>query len=105
MTTGTATYSTTGYALASDRVSLGWGWLLTGLIGEVRLRGTAADPATAVFVAVGPADRVASYLSGAAYTTVTGTGRGDLVSQPAADIRAIPEVLAWSAGERIQGDE
>ena len=31
VTTGTATYSTTGYALASERVDLGWGWLLTGL--------------------------------------------------------------------------
>src|SRR5579859_2521540 len=38
VTTGTATYSASGYALASERVDLGWGWLLTGLVGDVRLR-------------------------------------------------------------------
>ena len=81
VTTGTATYTATGYALASERVSLGWGWLLTGLIGDVRLRVTPTDPGKAVFVAIGPADRGAAYLSGAAYTTVTGTGTGGLVSQ------------------------
>jgi hypothetical protein len=81
VTTGTATYSTSGYALASERVNLGWGWLLTGLIGDVRLRVTAVGPDRPVFVAVGPADRVAGYLSGAAYTTVTGTGPGGLVRQ------------------------
>lgn len=80
LTTGTATYSTSGYALASERVNLGWGWLLTGLIGDVRLQVT-AGPARSVFVAIGPADRVAAYLAGAAYTTVTGAGPDDLVSQ------------------------
>jgi len=79
VTTGTATYSTTGYALASERVELGWGWLLTG-VGDVRLRVTAASAGSPVFVAVGPAGRVSAYLSGTAYTTVTGTGAGGLVS-------------------------
>ncbi len=98
VTTGTATYSTTGYALASEHVDLGWGWLLTGLIGEVRLRVTAADPARPVFVAVGPADRVASYLSGAAYTTVTGTGPDDRVTQPGAVRPAAPQAAGvWTA--------
>ena len=78
VTTGTATYSTTGYALASERVSLGWGLLLTGLVGDVRVRVTAVSPGRAVFVAIGPADRVAAYLSGTAYGTVTGTGAGGL---------------------------
>jgi hypothetical protein len=80
VTTGTATYSTTGYALASGRMDLGWGWLLTGVVGDVRLRVTAAGAGSPVFVAVGPADRVSAYLSGAAYTTVTGVGAGGLVS-------------------------
>jgi hypothetical protein len=80
VTTGTATYSTTGYALASERVNLGWGWLLTGLVGDVRLRVTAVSPDRPVFVAIGPADRVSAYLSGIAYTTVTGTGPGGSVS-------------------------
>jgi hypothetical protein len=80
VTTGTATYSTTGYALASERVNLSWGWLLTGLVGDVRLRVTAIGQYRPVFIAIGPADQVSAYLSGAAYTTVTGTGPGALVS-------------------------
>jgi len=98
VTAGTAAYSTTGYALASERVSLGWGWLLTGLIGEVRLRVTAAGPDRPVFVAVGPADRVASYLSGAAYTMVTGTGPGDQVSRSGAGRPGAPQTAGvWAA--------
>ena len=53
---------------------------LTGVVGDVRLRVTAAGAGSPVFVAVGPADRVSAYLSGAAYTTVTGVGAGGLVS-------------------------
>jgi hypothetical protein len=81
VTTGTATYSTSGYALASERVDLGWGWLLTELVGDVRLRVTATGPGTPVFVAIGSADRVSAYLSGTTYTTVTGVGPGSLVVQ------------------------
>ena len=80
VTTATATYSTGGYALASERVDLGWGWLLTGLVGDVRLRVTAISPGRPVFVAIGPADLVAAYLSGSAYATVTGTRTGAVVS-------------------------
>ena len=76
VTTGTATYSARGYAIASEPVSLGWGVLLTGLVGDVRFRVTAVGQDKPVFVAIGPADRVAAYLSGTAYTTVTGTGTG-----------------------------
>lgn len=76
LTTGTAAYSASGYALASEPVSLGWGLLLTGLVGDVRLRVTAVTPGEPVFVAIGPSDRVAAYLSGTAYATVAGTGAG-----------------------------
>ena len=81
VTTGTAAYSTSGYALASEQVGLSWGWLLTGLVGDIRLRVTATGPGTPVFVAIGPADQVSAYLSGTAYATVTGTGPGSLVIQ------------------------
>ncbi len=74
VTTGTATYSTAGYALASERVSLGWGVLLIGLVGDVRLQVSSVSPGKPVFVAIGPAGRVAGYLSGTQYATVTGTG-------------------------------
>jgi hypothetical protein len=79
LTTETSTYTTSGYALASEHVDLGRGWPLTGLIGDIRLRVT-AGPGKPVFVAIGPSDRVAAYLSGTAYTTVAGTGGGGLVS-------------------------
>jgi len=79
LTTETSTYATSGYALASEDLNLGPGWLLSGLIGDIRLRVT-ASPGKPVFVAIGPADRVAAYLSGTAYATVTGTGRGGLIS-------------------------
>lgn len=114
VTTGTAAYSTRGYALASEHVGLGWGLLLTGLVGDVRLRVTAASPDRAVFVAIGPADRVAAYLSGTAYATVTGTGTGGLAVHDGAG-RPVPprtagiwvaqaagtgtQVLRWTAQE------
>lgn len=76
ISTGTVTYSTTGYALASDRLSLPGGLLLTGLVGDVRLQVTPTDPGKQVFVAIGPADQVAAYLAGVRYTAVTGLGSG-----------------------------
>lgn len=98
VTTGSAAYSTTGYALASERVSLGQGLLLTGLVGDVRLRATAGGTGRSVFVAVGPADKVAAYLSGTAYTTVTGTGAGHLTVHHGAGSPAPPRTAGiWVA--------
>jgi hypothetical protein len=98
VTTGTAAHTTTGHALASERVTLGWGWLLTGLVGDVRLRVTSASPGRPVFVAIGPADRVAAYLSGTAYTTVTGAGTGAMASRGGA---ARPAPPAWRPGSGL----
>ena len=95
VTTGTVTYSTTGYALASEPVNLGWGWLLAG---DVRLRVTATGAGSPVFVAIGPASRVSAYLSGAAYTTITGTGAGGLVSHGGTARPAPPQTAGiWVA--------
>jgi hypothetical protein len=98
VTTGTATYSATGYALASERVDLGWGWLLAGLVGDVRLRVTAAGPDRPVFVAIGPADRVSAYLAGTSYTTVTGTGPDGLIGHYGT-VKPVPPQLSgvWVA--------
>ena len=98
VTTSTSAYSTSGYALASDRVSLDWGLLLTGLVGDVRVRVTPVSPGKPVFVAIGPADRVAAYLSGAPYATVTGTGAGGLAVHDGAG-RPAPPLTAgiWAA--------
>jgi hypothetical protein len=98
VTTGTATYSTTGYAVASERVSLSWGLLLTGLVGDVRVRVTAASPGAPVFVAIGPADRVAAYLSGSAYATVAGTGARGVTVHDGAGRPAPPRTAGiWAA--------
>lgn len=106
VTTGTATYTATGYALASERVTLSWAWLLTGLVGDVRLRVTATSPDRPVFVAIGPADRVAAYLSGTSYATVTGTGTSGLVSHHGAGVPASPRTagiwVAQTAGTGTQ---
>jgi hypothetical protein len=98
LTTATSAHSTSGYALASDRVSLHWGLLLTGLVGDVRVRVTSVSPDRPVFVAIGPADRVAAYLSGTPYATVTGTGAGGLAVHDGPG-RPAPPLTAgiWSA--------
>lgn len=106
VTTGTAAYSTRGYALASERVSLGMGLLLTGLVGDVRVRVTAVSPGRPVFVAIGPADRVAAYLSGTAYATVTGSGAGSLAAHEGTGRPAPPRTagiwVAQAAGTGTQ---
>ena len=98
VTTGTSTYSTSGYALASERLSMHWGLLLTGLVGDVRVRITPVSPDRPVFVAIGPADRVAAYVSGTPYATVTGTGAGRLAVHDGAG-RPAPPLTAgiWAA--------
>jgi hypothetical protein len=97
VTTGTAAYSTSTSALASEPVTLGWGWLLTGLVGDVRLRVTAASPGRPVFIGIGPADQVAAYLSGTSYTTVTGTGTGGLASHYGTNRPAHPQTAGiWA---------
>jgi hypothetical protein len=97
VTTGTAAYSTSTSALASEQVNLGWGWLLTGLVGDVRLHVTAASPGTPVFVGIGPADRVAGYLAGTSYATVTGTETGSLVSHYGTSRPAVPQTAGiWA---------
>lgn len=98
LATDSTAYSTGGCALASERIAIGSEWLLTGLIGDVRIRVTAADPATPVFVAIGPADRVAAYLSGTRYTTVTGAGPDDLVTHTGTAVPAPPRTAGiWTA--------
>jgi hypothetical protein len=73
---GTATYRTGGYAIASDAVELHFAngtWdAVTALVGTVRIRISAADGATPVFIGIAPAPAAARYLSGVSYATVTG---------------------------------
>ena len=69
------TYSTSGYALASDQIVLHGGWeFLEPLVGQARIQVTSTDPAKPVFVAVGPAGQISSFLAGTRYTTITDSG-------------------------------
>jgi hypothetical protein len=102
LTTGTATYSTSGYALASDPVRLHglWGWL-GRWAGDVRIQVTASE-GTPVFVAIGPAGAVSRYLAGTSYTSVTTVGDQDLMQHPGSAVPAPPSTAVdWAA--RVSG--
>jgi hypothetical protein len=107
LTTGTATYSTGGYALASDPVHLHglWGWL-GSFAGEVRIQVTATPPGTPVFVAIGPAGAVSRYLSGVSYTSVTALGDHDVTQHRGSLVPASPSAaLDWTAQVRGTGPQ
>jgi hypothetical protein len=74
---GTRTYTTAGYAVASDKVELqlaagGWDGA-SALFGTVRLRVTPAHGMAGVFIGIAPAAAASRYLAGISYSTVTGT--------------------------------
>ena len=103
LTTGTATYSTGGYAMASDPVKVHglWGWL-GWFAGQVRIRVTATNPGRPVFVAIGQAGDVSRYLAGVSYTSVTALGDHDVTQHPGSVVPAPPAAaLDWAA--RAQG--
>ncbi len=86
VTTSTATYSTRGYALASDAISLhaSWGWL--GLfVDKVRIR-ISSGPSGPLFAGIAPGAR----------------GERDVARRPGAGVPAPPaSALPWAA--RAQG--
>jgi hypothetical protein len=99
VSTGTATYSTGGYALAGDPVRLhgGWNWL-GWLVGDVRIRVAATSPAKPVFAAIAPAADVSRYLAGVNYTTVTAFGDQDAARHLGIVVPASPAAAVdWAA--------
>jgi hypothetical protein len=74
-TTDVHRFSTAGSALAAERTQLGsagTGWLYApGLLDTVRIRVTAANPATPVFVGIGPSADVDRYLAGVNHTVIS----------------------------------
>jgi hypothetical protein len=99
LTTGTATYSTGGYAVASDPVKVYglWGWL-GRFAGQVRIRVTATSPGQSVFVAIGPASDLSRYLAGVSYTSVAAVGDRDVTQHPGTAVPAPPAAaLGWAA--------
>jgi Domain of unknown function (DUF4389) len=74
---GTTSYSTTGYALASQTIGVhaaGNGWdAAKSLFGTVRIRAT-STAGNSVFIAIATPDAASRYLAGVQYTTVSETG-------------------------------
>jgi hypothetical protein len=73
---GSATYHTSGYAIASGTIEMniaGNGWdAARSLFGTVRIRATSASPAKPVFIGIAPATAASQYLTGVAHATVRG---------------------------------
>ena len=99
LSTGTATYSTGGYALVSDPVRLPGGWSLLGWpVRDVRIRVAATSPAKPVFVAIAPAADVSRDPTGVSYMTVTAFGDQAVAQHQAIAAPASPATaVGWFA--------
>jgi len=93
VTTSTATYSTQGYALASDSVNVHG---LSPFIDKIRIRVTSSDPSRPLFAGIAPTGAVGRYLGDVSYTTVNGH---DVTDHPGTGVPAA--ALPWAAG--VQG--
>src|SRR3954469_13405696 len=74
-----ATFSTSGFALTSDRLDLSTGadWVpVSSALGTARFEVTSTDPGTDVFIGIAPAADVAGYLDGVGRTVVDDLGTG-----------------------------
>jgi hypothetical protein len=101
LTTSTSTYSTSGYALASDPVKLhgGWGWL-SQFVDRVRIRISSPDPSRPLFAGVAATGDVARYLGGVSYTTVNAH---DVTDHPGTGVPAAPASAALPWAMQAQG--
>jgi hypothetical protein len=99
LTTTTTTYSTSGYALASDPIKLHGGWgLLSLFVDRVRIRISSSDPSRPLFAGVAAAGDVERYLADVSYTTVGVCGDHDETGHPGTGIPAAPaSALPWAA--------
>ena len=96
MTTTNATYSTRGYALASDAITRHSRGLF---VDQIWIRITSSDPSRPLFAGIAATGDVERYLSGVSYTTVEGH---DVADHPGTGVPATPATaLPWAA--RAQG--
>jgi hypothetical protein len=101
---GTTSYSTAGYALASDAIGMhvaigGWN-APSALVGTVRIRVTQAEGSDPVFIGIAPAGAADRYLTGVAHATVRGTTADHGTNtEHAGSAPAVPPTLAgiWAA--------
>ena len=92
VTTSTATYSTQGYALASDSVNVHG---LSPFIDKIRIRVTSSHPSRPLFAGIAPTGAVGRYLGDVSYTTVNGH---DVTDHPGTGIPAAPAAaVPWIA--------
>jgi len=102
VTSSTTTYTTAGHALVSGTFTIpesGLNQLGRQLIGKVRIRATASDPTSPVFVGIAPAHAVTDYLAGVEYTTVQDIGTASAgITTPGTGVPAAPASQAfWTA--------
>jgi hypothetical protein len=75
VTTGVHTFSTSGSALATERIDLGSagvGWLYApGILGKVRIWVTPVGSSPPLFVGIGPSTDVDRYLGGVKHTVIS----------------------------------
>ena len=105
LTTGTSTYSTSGYALASDPIDVhgSWGWL-SSLTGQVRIRISSADPSRPVFAGIAAARDADRYLTGVRHTTVAAFGDRYTTDHQGSAVPTAPaSALPWVAQARGTG--
>jgi hypothetical protein len=82
LTTNSHAFATTSYALTSERIDLGTGadWAtVSDVLGTVRIRATATNAGTPVFIGIASQSAVDSYLSGVSHTQVTDWADGHAV--------------------------
>ena len=99
LTTTTTTYSTSGYALASDPIKPhgAWSWLSL-FVDRVRIRISSSDRSLPLFAGIAAAGDVERYLGDVSYTTVGAGGGHDVTDHPGTGVPAAPATaLRWAA--------
>ena len=73
LTSASRSFTTSTYAITSDRIDLGNSTVITpsSILGTVRIRATASNPATPVFLAIAPQSAVNRYLNGVSHEVIT----------------------------------
>lgn len=109
LSVGDQDYRTSGYALASERISFEVPHMMSGaienLIGDLRARITAADPDRAVFLGVARSADAERYLAGAAYASIADVAGGSdrTTEHPGGPVAVTPDQTdIWVA--RAMGD-
>jgi hypothetical protein len=98
LTTTTTTYSTSGYALASDPIKpyAAWGWLSL-FVDRVRVRISSSDRSRPLFAGIAAAGDVERYLGDVSYTTVGVSSGHDVTDHPGAGVPQAPATaLRWA---------